>query len=192
MKTLKLILLSFFLFSIASLSAQEKQLPGMNDTVNYIEVLLKEAEGFNMITVSGSSCKMEGVEFSRRSYNLVKKCNTQEYETLSTNFMNADYSKVISVEDCDLSHNDNNLISNSPIQHLHIKFEKNICTYDSGFLIPGKRWEWEKENEATDFVYLNYKNTPGTRERLKKALEHLIMLSKKEKEEEKKNDPFAN
>ena len=192
MKTLKTIFILLALVCANSSFAQEKQLPGMNDTVNYIEVLLKEAEGFNMITVSGSSCKMEGVEFSRRSYNLGKECNTQDYETLSTIFKNTDYSKVISVEDCDLSHNDNNLISNSPIQHLHIKFEKNICTYDSGFLIPGKRWEWEKENEATDFMYLYYKNTPGTQERLKKALKHLIMLSKKEKEEEKKNDPFAN
>lgn len=78
-----------------------------------------------------------------------------------------------------------------------VNFEPNTITEDKHIYMQNFRngkwqWHWEYLDQSMSSVLIFYKNTPGTRERLLKALEHLVMLSKKEKDEEKKNDPFGN
>lgn len=58
MKTLKLILLSFFLFPIALVYGQEKQLPNKQETITYIENLLKEAIGFDYQNKNNANWKL--------------------------------------------------------------------------------------------------------------------------------------
>jgi hypothetical protein len=100
-------------------------------------------------------------------------------------YRNISWAKLLNIEEDPATTND------SPVKMLKIRFLSNSvirtgytndnCDF-SGFSFYGR-----EENVST--ILFPYRNEPGVRERLIKALNH---LSKLEKEEQAANDPFGN
>lgn len=200
MKALKTIITALLLLQTAISFGQGQQTPNKEETISYINKILRETVGFRYDFQDGSSDKV-GTIYMNSSEIYVewakenKDGNEYGWRTaVSNKWTSLDFSNLLSVKDC----GDKDICYPKPsstVKELHLKFDGGVLrtkrTYNEAYWGANggdKNWRFAFRDRPTSIVWICYKDTPGTRERLIKALNHLAKLAK----EEKNNDPFGN
>ncbi len=203
MKTLKTFFVLLAMVVTSSSYGQEKQMPNKEETIRYIDKILQETIGFDYCYESGECDQVENIYMtSSNVYMEWAKENDDDNEygwrqARSYLYKKIDFQNLISVTDCGGEKDGCDKESyGSSIKELHLNFRngtvlKTLKKYDEAYWGPkggDKNWRYSYQDRSVSTVWVYYKDTPGTRERLIKAFNHLIELAKKEKE----NDPFGN
>ena len=192
MKTLNTFFLLLTLILVSNSYAQTQ--PDKQTTYNYIKKIFFETVDYEEKSNNGAIhkvgvgeiCGWKHMEFV---YNYLEYCVMSISENWCSNcfkFREIKWEKMLSIED------DSDLLPDSPVKYLKIKFIPNSILF-KGYISPStcnvNGQSYCGTEKSTNFIYFPYRNEEGVRERLVKALNH---LSKLEKEEQAKNDPFGN
>ena len=147
---------------------------------------------FNASMLSLGSCfavnmgeKLDYFKFNNSSIEFSRKALTEGYCTEGYEFTKVNWAKMESITDW------NGIATNSPVGVLYVKFPNNSILR-TGYIDSNCNKEGFSTygtTQSVSYVLFPYLNQEGVRERLVKALNH---LSKLEKEEQAKNDPFGN
>lgn len=172
-------------FSIATAAAQDTK-PTKEETIAYIKNIVQDADENYLHWKSGSISQVYASAFSNDLAGYASHFEGKSWDFSYIRFHQINWAKAEKIYD-----SSSNLLPTSPVKFLGIKFPENsilrVESYNNG------TYERQKEEQKNfSNVYIPYLNQEGIYNRLEKAIEHLINLSKKEAEEEKKKDPFAN
>ncbi len=191
MKILKTLFIFLALVYVGNIFGQD--LPDKETTKNYIKKIFFETEDYEEKMNNGAMYKVGGGEIcgwkSMKFDYALRYCVMSKSENWCSHcfeFRNIKWEKMLSIED------DGNLAPDSPVKYLKINFIPNSILFE-GYISPSScnenGYSYCGTEKSTSFIYFPYRNEEGVRERLVKALNH---LSKLEKEEQAKNDPFGN
>lgn len=174
------------LFLTVGIANAQDTKPTKEETVAYINKIVRDANSNFLHWKSGNTSNVYSSSFSNElvMYGFHLAGNSMNY--VYNTFDQINWNKAEKIND-----SSSNLLPTSPVKFLAIKFPENsilrVQYYNDG------TYERQKENKKNfSEVYITYLDQEGVRDRLVKAIEHLIDLSKKEAEEEKQKDPFAN
>lgn len=168
--------------------------PDKKTTEKYIEKIFYETLGFELKHSTGEVYKIQigiGEYFRCEFYShkgricFGKSAVTDGKCNFAYDFSEINWAKMKSIA------NWNGVATNSPVSVLYIEFPDNSILR-RGYIDSDCNHEGFSSNGTTqsvNYVLIPYLNQEGVRERLVKALNH---LSKLEKEEQAKNDPFGN
>ncbi|WP_159801780.1 hypothetical protein [Flavobacterium sp. MK4S-17] len=187
MKKLNTIFIVLTLIFVSNSYAQTQ--PDKKTTYNYIEKLFSDTYDFELKFNDGVVYKIafqDGYfEFDTYNIRFSRRALTEGYCTEGYRFSEVNWAKMESITDW------NGISTNSPVGVLYIKFPSN-SVLRTGYIDSNCNKEGFSSfgtTQSVSYVLFPYLNQEGVRERLVKALNH---LSKLEKEEQAKNDPFGN
>ena len=190
MKTVKTIILTLIVL-VSSQSFGQNE-PDKETTIEYVNKIMNDTEGYENIFNGGSGdFKIDYVsEFLTGSSLLfiVKPKDESLYCSIQYYYLNINWAKMLKI---DLS----TITSiSSPVKYLKINFVSNSILWKGYRFVPNQGKEPCNDGDfeierSINYIYIPYRDEEGVRERLIKALNH---LSKLEKEEQAKNDPFGN
>lgn len=166
--------------------------PDKEITIEYVNKIMNDTEGYDQKNINGHEYIIHSVSFY--SFALIIDVSNQNTAYCSTRYYydNINWAKVQSI---DL---ETSASISSPVKFLIVNFVPN------SILWKGRRYDeklgpnFRSENcndgvfeisKSISSIRVPYRDEEGVRERLIKALNH---LSKLEKEEQAKNDPFGN
>ncbi len=192
MKTLNtfFLLLTFILVSNSYAQTQ----PDKETTYNYIKNIFFETKDYEEKMNEGAIFKVSGGDFCGWKYmdfgfSYLKYCRistSDSWCSYCADYRNINWEKMLSIED------DRGPLPDSPVKYLKIIFVPNSILfkgYNKTSSCNDENYSFCGKEKSTSWIYFPYRNEEGVRERLVKALNH---LSKLEKEEQAKNDPFGN
>lgn len=192
MKKLNTFFIILTLIFVSNSNAQTQ--PDKKTTQNYIEKIFFETQDYEekmnngaiFKVGSGEICGWRSMEFGY----YLKYCRISTSDSWCSYCIecrNISWEKMLSIED-----DDRGLLPDSPVKYLKIIFVSNSILFE-GYTKPSscndQTYSYCGKEKSTSWIYFPYRNEEGVRERLVKALNH---LSKLEKEEQAKNDPFGN
>lgn len=187
MKTLNTIFIVLTLIFVSNSYAQTQ--PDKKTTKEYLEKVFVSTYNFELKR-SGVDYKItgyfNGFEFYNTSdFKYSMTSLTDGYCSLGYEFYKINWAKMESIADWD------GVAIDSPVSVLFIKFPNNSILRDGRIDINCNKEGFSRygTTQSVSYVLFPYLNQEGVRERLVKALNH---LSKLEKEEQAKNDPFGN
>lgn len=184
------IVLTLIFVSISNAQTQ----PDKKTTLNYINNIFFDTQDYEEKMNNGAVFKVGGGEICgwkdmRFDYYLryCRISTSDSWCSYCTEYRNISWEKMLSIED-----SDSDLLPDSPVKYLKIIFVPNSILFE-GYTKPSscndQNYSYCGKEKSTSWIYFPYRNEEGVRERLVKALNH---LSKLEKEEQAKNDPFGN
>ncbi len=189
MKTLNTFFIVLTLLFVSNSYAQTQ--PDKKTTLNYVESAFNSTLNFELKTNNGVVFKIQGIsgfcdfDFSNKYIKFCTIALIEGYCTDGYEFKEINWAKMESIADWD------GIATNSPVGVLYVKFPNNSILR-TGYIDSNCNKEGFSTygtTQSVSYVLFPYLNQEGVRERLVKALNH---LSKLEKEEQAKNDPFGN
>lgn len=187
MKKLNTFFIVLTLIFVSNSNAQTQ--PDKETTLNYLNSAFDSTLYFELKFNDGVVYKISFrgnyFKFNNRSIEFSRKALTEGYCTEGYEFTKVNWAKMESITDW------NGIATNSPVGVLYVKFPNNSILR-TGYIDSNCNKEGFSTygtTQSVSYVLFPYLNQEGVRERLVKALNH---LSKLEKEEQAKNDPFGN
>lgn len=183
MKTLNTIFIVLTLIFVSNSYAQTQ--PDMEKTFNYLESKFFELNGYTIEYSDGGVFTFYSDVFTnyRMKFRRIHKTEHYRYENI---YEGINYAKLISIKE---NVNDD-LNPNSPIKRLELVFINNSIKF-RGYLYGANNSDWDRYSNGVvqSFIPFYYRDEPGEKEKVIKAILH---LSKLFKEKQAKNDPFGN
>ncbi len=176
-KTLIILLLAQVAFS--------QGMPNKEKTYDYLQSKFYDLRGYTIEYSDGSTFTFYPDVFTNYRIEFRRTHKTEHYR-YESNYEGINYAKLISIKE---NVNDD-LNPNSPIKRLELVFINNSIKF-RGYLFGANNPDWERYSNGVvqSFIPIYYRDEPGEKEKVIKAILH---LSKLEKEEQAKNDPFGN
>ena len=192
MKTLNTFFIVLTLIFVSNSYAQTQ--PDKKTTQDYINKIFSDTFGFEQKNSSGEVykiCTSLGnyftIFFKSKSSSIYfgREAVTADRCNFAYEFTEINWAKMEYINDWD------GVATNSPVGVLYIKFPNNSILRKGRIDSNCNKEGFSRYGitQSVGFVLFPYLNQEGVRERLVKALNH---LSKLEKEEQAKNDPFGN
>ena len=184
------LLFAFIGFVLSAFGQTEKKEFSILETSEYIDKIMRDTEKSSVYWTRGDVYNIETATYNNSSnyiyysFKIEDNLDFYRYSFDINKFKNIDWSKAIKVDTND------NMTPNSPVKFLTIVFPANSILYESLTEKGGKSKNRTTKNNSA--IYIPYLNQEGVLNRLINAVQHLIKLYKKEAEEKKSNDPFAN
>ena len=183
MKTLNTIFIVLTLIFVSNSNAQTQ--PDMEKTFNYLESKFFELNGYTIEYSNGGVFTFYSDVFTNYRMEFRRIHKTEHYK-FEYNYEGINYAKLISIKE----NVNNDLNPNSPIKRLELVFINNSIKF-RGYLYGANNSDWERYSNGVvqSFIPFYYRDEPGEKEKVIKAILH---LSKLFKEKQAKNDPFGN
>lgn len=161
-------------------------MPNKKETWDYLKNKFNSTSDYIIEYKEGLSAKLEPIYLYDFGAMKLKRKMIGETYYYEYNYDGIDFAKLISINE-----NDNEDIkSNSSVKRLTLIFVNNSIKF-KGYLIGGNDPVWDRYSNGVvqSFIPFYYRDEPGEKEKVIKAIQHLSRLCK---EEAKANDPFGN
>jgi len=201
MKTKTIITSLLLLLSVAGF-AQQKGLPGWDETSEYIDKIMNATIDYNEIFAETEAANIsikilqhpkpefggDGLSYSEKFIS-----GATQFD-MTTAYSDIDWSKMIKFDD-----ENKPTMSKSPIKFLTVVFPQNSLKF-TGYIslddehLQGPFTDYSRTGKTKSHfrITIPYRNIEGEEKRLRNAITHLSNLAKEEKAREKASDPFRN